>query len=56
MCCFNRPIDHVFSTRIFVGARGGQQITVYGARIYGARIEMVLRSGRAARRRWSSWT
>ena len=42
MCCFNRPIDHVFSTRIFVGAKGGKQITVYGARIYGARIEMVL--------------
>lgn len=42
VCCFNRPIDHVYSTRIFVGARGGKQITIYGARIYGAGIEMVL--------------
>jgi hypothetical protein len=42
MCCFNLPIDHVHSTRIFVGTRNGQQITVYSAALIGQRIEMVL--------------
>lgn len=42
MCCFNHPIDHVFSTRIFVGARNGSQLTVYQAGLVGSRIEMVL--------------
>jgi hypothetical protein len=42
MCCFNHPIDHVHSTRIFVGTRNGQQITVYSAALVGSRIEMVL--------------
>jgi hypothetical protein len=42
MCCFNLPIDHVYSTRIFVGAREGSQITVYAAALVGQRIEMVL--------------
>ncbi len=42
MCCFNGPVDHVYSTRIFVGARGGSQVTIYQAGLVGTRIEMVL--------------
>jgi hypothetical protein len=42
MCCFNGPVDHVWATRIFVGAAKGKQITVYAANILGSKIEMVL--------------
>jgi hypothetical protein len=54
MCCFNHPIDHVHSTRIFVGDHGGRQLTVYSAALIGHRIEMVLpvRSYGAAEIEW----
>jgi hypothetical protein len=42
MCCFNGPVDHVWATRIFVGAAKGKQITVYSANLLGSKIEMVL--------------